>query len=88
MLNILVVDDLALNRRLLTVMLEQQGYRVYSAENGLVALNLLEEHTIDIVLLDVIMPVMDGFETAAIIKERFSQVYLPIIFVNSYLVFF
>ena len=83
MLNILVVDDLALNRRLLTVMLEQQGYRVYTAENGLVALNLLEEHTIDIVLLDVIMPVMDGFETAAIIKERFSQVYLPIIFITS-----
>ena len=83
MLNILVVVDLALNRRLLTVMLEQQGYRVYTAENGLVALNLLEEHTIDIVLLDVIMPVMDGFETAAIIKERFSQVYLPIIFITS-----
>ncbi|EWH06077.1 chemotaxis protein CheY [Pseudoalteromonas lipolytica SCSIO 04301] len=83
MLNILVVDDLALNRRMLTVMLEQQGYRVYNAENGLMALKLLAEHSIDIVLLDVIMPVMDGFETAAIIKERFSQVYLPIIFITS-----
>ncbi|MCF2847103.1 fused response regulator/phosphatase [Pseudoalteromonas sp. ACER1] len=83
MLNILVVDDLELNRRLLTVMLEQQGYRVFTAENGLVALSLLDEQKIDIVLLDVIMPVMDGFETAAIIKERYSQVYLPIIFITS-----
>tara|TARA_Y100000782_G_scaffold97118_1_gene109440 strand:- start:815 stop:2485 length:1671 start_codon:yes stop_codon:yes gene_type:complete len=83
MLNILVVDDLALNRRLLTVMLEHQGYQVHTAENGLVALQILEKHTIDIVLLDVVMPVMDGFETAAIIKERFSQVYLPIIFITS-----
>ncbi len=83
MLNILVVDDLELNRRLLTVMLEQQGYRVFTAENGLVALNLLQEQRIDLVLLDVIMPVMDGFETAAIIKQRFSQVYLPVIFITS-----
>ena len=83
MLNILVVDDLALNRRLLTVMLEHQGYQVHTAENGHVALQILEKHTIDIVLLDVVMPVMDGFETAAIIKERFSQVYLPIIFITS-----
>ncbi|MBD56720.1 response regulator [Pseudoalteromonas sp. MEBiC 03607] len=83
MLNILVVDDLELNRRLLTVMLEQQGYRVFTADNGLNALKLLEENKIDIVLLDVIMPVMDGFETASIIKKRFSQVYLPIIFITS-----
>ena len=69
MLNILVVDDLELNRRLLTVMLEQQGYRVFTADNGLNALKLLEENKIDIVLLDVIMPVMDGFETASIIKK-------------------
>ena len=50
MLNILVVDDLELNRRLLTVMLEQQGYRVFTAENGLVALSLLDEQKIDNVL--------------------------------------
>jgi len=80
---VLVVDDQKLNRQLLTVMLKQQGYSVVTASNGVEALAIVEAQAIDIVLLDVIMPVMDGYETAAHIKNRKDDVYLPIIFITS-----
>uniref|UniRef100_UPI00387F9F99 ATP-binding SpoIIE family protein phosphatase n=1 Tax=Pseudoalteromonas mariniglutinosa TaxID=206042 RepID=UPI00387F9F99 len=83
MLTVLVVDDQPLNCNLLRVVLEQQGYNVYSADNGLEALAMLEQHDVDIVLLDVLMPVMDGYEAAAEIKKRFNDVYLPVIFMTS-----
>ena len=64
MIHVLIVDDQALNRILLSKMLEQEGYKISVAYNGLDALNVLKREQIDIVLLDVLMPVMDGFETA------------------------
>ncbi|WP_125560082.1 SpoIIE family protein phosphatase [Pseudoalteromonas rubra] len=80
---ILVVDDQPLNCRLLQTMLEHQHYDVLVANNGQEALNLLYEHDVDIVLLDVMMPVMDGFETAPKIKEHAGDVYLPVIFITA-----
>ncbi|MCF6438297.1 SpoIIE family protein phosphatase [Pseudoalteromonas luteoviolacea] len=80
---ILVVDDQPLNCRLLTAMLEQQHYDVLVANNGQEALTLLHQHEVDIVLLDVMMPVMNGFETAPKIKEYAGDVYLPIIFITA-----
>ena len=82
-MHVLVVDDQPLNLTLLKVMLEQQDYQVSVAGNGVEALAILEQASIDIVLLDVIMPIMDGYETAAIIKQRHSEVHLPIIFITS-----
>ena len=83
MIHVLIVDDQALNRILLSKMLEQEGYKISLAYNGLDALNVLKREQIDIVLLDVLMPVMDGFETAEKIKQQYSEVYLPIIFITS-----
>ncbi|WP_206018210.1 fused response regulator/phosphatase [Pseudoalteromonas sp. Z9A5] len=83
MMHVLIVDDQALNRILLSKMLEHKGYKISMAYNGLEALKVLEKEPIDIVLLDVLMPVMDGFETAQKIKKYFSEVYLPIIFITS-----
>ena len=83
MTNVLIVDDQALNRILLSKMLEQEGYNIFMAYNGLEALKVLEKEPIDIVLLDVLMPVMDGFETAQKIKKYYNEVYLPIIFITS-----
>ena len=83
MIHVLIVDDQALNRILLSKMLEQEGYKISVAYNGLDALNVLKREQIDIVLLDVLMPVMDGFETAEKIKQQYSEVYLPIIFITS-----
>ncbi|WP_419149526.1 SpoIIE family protein phosphatase [Pseudoalteromonas 'SMAR'] len=82
-MNILVVDDQILNCRLLKAMLEQQFYTVFCAQNGQEALTILDNQAIDIVLLDVVMPVMDGFATAPEIKKRSKDVYLPIIFITA-----
>ncbi|MDP2633925.1 MULTISPECIES: fused response regulator/phosphatase [unclassified Pseudoalteromonas] len=82
-MRILVVDDQKLNRDLLKIMLEQQHYDVVTACNGIEALEVLDSGPVDIVLLDVIMPEMDGYETAPKIKQRSKDVYLPIIFITS-----
>lgn len=82
-MHVLVVDDQALNRSLLSVMLKQQGYQVTTANNGIEALAVIDSQSIDIVLLDVLMPEMDGYETAPKIKQRSEDVYLPIIFITS-----
>ncbi|NOU50694.1 fused response regulator/phosphatase [Pseudoalteromonas sp. JBTF-M23] len=82
-MRVLVVDDQPLNCILLKTMLEQQKYEVAIANNGAQALDILRQESIDIVLLDVIMPVMDGFETAPKIKELAGDVYLPVIFITT-----
>ncbi|WP_338362616.1 SpoIIE family protein phosphatase [uncultured Pseudoalteromonas sp.] len=83
MTHVLIVDDQALNRILLEKMLLEENYKISIAFNGLEALEVLEKEAIDIVLLDVLMPVMDGFEAAKLIKQRYNDVYLPIIFITS-----
>ena len=82
-MRILVVDDQQLNRKLLTFMLNAEGYDVETAENGQLALEKIPIYQPDIVLLDVLMPVMDGYETAPLIKELSQDVYLPIIFITA-----
>ena len=60
--SILVVDDDPINRRLLSRSLEADGHAVRTAENGVEALALLSESRADVVLLDIVMPEMDGIE--------------------------
>lgn len=59
---ILIVDDARLNRELFKLSLVRAGYRVLEAENGRQAVEIMESRPVDLVLLDLIMPVMDGFE--------------------------
>ena len=66
--NILVIDDDPLNRRLLTATLERQGHQTSSAEDGKTALAMLAEDRPDVVLLDLVMPGMDGMEVLERIK--------------------
>jgi len=66
---ILVVDDEARMRRFVHLNLDLEGYEVSEAENGLVALTKVREDLPDLVVLDVMMPDMDGFETLARIRE-------------------
>lgn len=82
-MHILVVDDQALNRTMLQFMLETEGYQVSLAENGRHAIEQFKQFNPDVVLLDVIMPEMDGFETAPILKKLSGDVHLPIIFITS-----
>ncbi len=79
MFNILVADDQPNIRRLYEHTLEKNGYRVFSAENGEEALAVLEKEHIDIVILDVMMPKMDGFTCLQTIRESGSAIPVLII---------
>lgn len=66
---ILVVDDEARMRRFIRMNLELEGYQVVEAENGVQALDQIRKYTPDLVIMDVMMPEMDGFETLAMLRE-------------------
>jgi two-component system KDP operon response regulator KdpE len=69
---ILVVDDETRMRRFVRMNLDLEGYEVFEAENGLIALQRVRDDMPDLVLLDVMMPDLDGFETLARIREMSS----------------
>ncbi|WP_193771052.1 response regulator [Candidatus Magnetaquicoccus inordinatus] len=68
-LRILLVDDLTENQRLASLLLQKQGHRVRTAANGLEALAILRVEAFDLILMDLQMPEMDGFETTVRIRE-------------------
>jgi DNA-binding response OmpR family regulator len=80
---VLVVDDSGVNRRLLGAALAELGHEAHSAENGRRALELLRSDAYDVVLLDLIMPVMDGYATLAEIKADPRLAHLPVIMVSA-----
>jgi CheY-like chemotaxis protein len=79
----LVVDDEELARRVLTQILEEQGWKVIQAEDGLAAMAVIAEHRPDLILLDLIMPKMDGFEFAAELHKHDKWQSIPIIVVTA-----
>jgi len=80
---VLVVDDTAANVRLLTGILKLEGFEVFGAHSGPEALQQISEVTPDVVLLDVMMPEMDGFEVCARIRSNSSTAHLPIVMVTA-----
>jgi CheY-like chemotaxis protein len=82
-LTILIAEDSALDRMLLATIVSRQGYRVLEACNGLEALGLFRLEQPDLVLMDAMMPVMDGFEAARRIKVCAGETLVPIIFLTS-----
>ena len=85
-LRFVVVDDNPVNRLVAKRMIENQNHTVKAAANGLEALELIEKEDFDCMLMDVQMPVMDGFEATAAIrhKERGSGGHLPIIAMTAH----
>lgn len=81
--HVLVVDDNPVNRRLISRVLKEQGHTSDSAENGRLALDMLHEGHFDVVLLDVLMPVMDGYETLSAIKRKPAFSHIPVIIITS-----
>src|SRR5688500_10357289 len=79
---ILVVDDNAVNRKVAALFVERHGYDVEVAASGPEALEMLAAGQFSLVLLDCQMPGMDGYETAAAIRERHPEPRLPIIAVT------
>jgi len=79
----LVVDDSITVRRVTQRLLERNGMRVLTARDGLDAVTLLQEHTPDIILLDIEMPRMDGYEVAAQVRSDPRLADIPIIMITS-----
>ena len=80
---LLVVDDNKVNRLLLTRSLEQQGHSVASAENGRAALDMLRRDAFDLLLLDIEMPEMDGFQVLEQLKGDLQLRDVPVIVTSS-----
>ena len=80
---VLVVDDTRTNLQVLFDLLSQQGYRVATAKNGEAALERLEFHLPQLILLDVMMPGIDGFETCKQMKANPKTSNIPVIFMTA-----
>lgn len=81
MSKILVIDDDAMNLRMAEFMLQKKAYEVVKAESGEQALELLKQEAVDLILLDIEMPQMNGFETYEHIRE--NQVDTPVMFLSA-----
>lgn len=78
---ILVVDDDSNMRTLFEALLKRENYTVFTAENGEDALNVMEREYIDLVILDIMMPKMDGYEFTRVLRETDNN--LPILMVSA-----
>ncbi len=83
MAKILVVDDVADNRKLLQYDLEDDGFEVVVAEDGLQALEVVREEEPDVVLLDIMMPRLDGIETLKRLKADDSTAHIPVVLLSA-----
>ncbi|MEW5956855.1 MAG: response regulator [Chloroflexota bacterium] len=81
--HILVVDDHSTNRLKLSLGLKKQGHTVGAAENGLQALAMLREQAFDLVLLDIMMPEMDGYEVLTQMKADQRLRDIPVIVISA-----
>jgi chemosensory pili system protein ChpA (sensor histidine kinase/response regulator) len=79
----MVVDDSITVRRVTQRLLERNGMRVITAKDGVEALSLLQEHVPDVILLDIEMPRMDGYEVAAHVRNDARLADVPIIMITS-----
>jgi PleD family two-component response regulator len=80
---VLVVDDEDHIRRILKFQLEKHNYRVVLAENGEIALELVRRESPDLIILDLMMPKIDGFETCRRIRQNFQTAQIPIIMLTA-----
>src|ERR1700684_1064561 len=80
---VLVVDDEEQNRSLLRDYLEAHGYTVTEAESGIAALEIIALNPPDVVLLDLMMPKMDGFEVCRRLKSDLKTAHIPVLMVTA-----
>jgi len=82
-MKVLIVDDHESNRLLVKFLLESEGHACIEAEDGEIAVKQFIKHRPDFVLLDIVMPVMDGYEAAGHIKRHAGENHVPIIFLTA-----
>ena len=81
--DILIVDDIATNLNVLCQALESEGYNVIAAPSGEVALKIATQTPPDLILLDIMMPGIDGFETCRCLKAQPATADVPVIFITA-----
>ena len=81
--HLLVVDDNQNNRDIVSRLLEREGYTTSQAENGLQAIELLTSEPVDLILLDVMMPVMDGIEACKRLKDDPETRLIPVVIMTA-----
>ncbi|GHO95764.1 response regulator [Reticulibacter mediterranei] len=81
---ILVVENEVSNRILIERVLSTRGYRCLSASNGREALNILDRERVDLILTDLSMPVLDGYQTTQLIRARPGLENVPIVAVTAF----
>ncbi len=82
--NVLLIEDNPQNRYLVTYLLEQRGYDVIQAESGRLGIELAGQVRPDLILLDIQLPLMDGYAVARVLKGDAQLRSIPIIAVTSY----
>ncbi|MBE9526704.1 MAG: response regulator [Proteobacteria bacterium] len=82
-MKILIVDDDATNRLVLGAYLKQDGFEIISANDGQAAIDLFQDEQPDLILMDIMMPVLDGYEATKKIKVLSGERFIPIIFLTS-----
>ncbi|MGL5755822.1 MAG: response regulator transcription factor [Paraclostridium sp.] len=80
MVNVLVVDDDKNIRTLIAVVLKKENYNIYEASNGQEALNIIEDNKIDLSIIDIMMPIKDGYSLTEDIRKNFD---FPILMVTA-----
>jgi PAS domain S-box-containing protein len=81
--DVLIVDDYPANLEVLVVMLKSRGYHLRTAHDGAHALELIAEKMPDLIIMDIMMPVMNGFDTAKHLKSQTETTHIPIIFLSA-----
>jgi len=81
--SILVVDDDVISLKLAGLILSQKGYEVHKAKSGMDAINFLRRNKVDLILLDIQMPMMSGMKALEKIRKDINIAYTPVIFLTS-----
>lgn len=81
---ILIIENEVSNRILIERVLSTRGYRCLTASNGREALSLLDHEQVDLILTDLSMPVLDGYRTTQLIRERPGMANVPVIAVTAF----
>lgn len=81
--NILVVDDNLLNYEVIAMALRKEKYNISYAENGMKAIELTQTNTFDLILLDIMMPELNGYEVCELLKKSPQTSHIPVIFLSA-----
>jgi len=81
--NILVVEDDITTQKFMQLMLQKIGCKVDIANNGQKALELIEKNPYDLIFMDIVMPIMDGYRAVKVLREDLELLDLPIVAVSS-----